>query len=134
MAYSRQKSYADHSRRDLEFEEGDKVYLKISSNKGVVRFGKKGKSRPCYVGPYEILQMVDKVAYELKLPIELALVHLVLHVAMLKKCIGDPKSILPIEGLSVKDNLSYEVVPVEILDRQVKKLRNKEVASVKVLW
>ena len=69
-AYRLYKSYADHSRRDLEFEEGDKVYLKISSNKGVVRFGKKGKSRPCYVGPYEILQRVGKVAYELKLPIE----------------------------------------------------------------
>ena len=53
---------------------------------------------------------------------------------MLKKCIGDPVSILPLEGLGVDENLSYEEVPVEILDRQVKKLRNKEVVSVKVLW
>ena len=65
---------------------------------------------------------------------ELALIHLVFHVSMLKKCIGDPESILPIEDLGVKDNLSYEEVLVQILDRQVKKLRNKEVVSVKVLW
>ena len=102
--------------------------------KGVVRLGKKGKLSPRYVGPYEILQWVGKVAYELKLPSELDLVHQVFHVSMLKKCIVDPESILPIEGLGVKDNLSCEEVPVQILDRQVKKLRNKEVASVKVLW
>ena len=64
----------------------------------------------------------------------LPLVKQVFHVSKLKKCISDSESIIPIEGLSVKDNLSYEVVPVEILDRQVKKLRNKEVASVNVLW
>ena len=67
-AYSRQKSYADHRRRDLEFEEGNQVYMKTLPMKGVVRFGKKEKLSPRYVGPYEILQRVDKVAYELKLP------------------------------------------------------------------
>ncbi|WMV18912.1 hypothetical protein MTR67_012297 [Solanum verrucosum] len=95
-AHSRQKSYADNRKRDLEFEVSDWVYLKISPMKGVMRFGKKGKLSPHYVGPYEILK--------------------------------------PVEGLGVNENLSYEEVPVEILDRQVKKLRNKEVASVKVLW
>ena len=124
-AYSRQKSSADNRRRNLEFEESDKVYFKISPMKGVVRFGKKGKLSPRYVGPYEILQWVGKVAYELKLPIELASVHPVFHVSMLKKCIGDPDSILPIEGLDVIDNLFYEEVSVQILDRQVKKLRIK---------
>ena len=103
--YSRQKSYADHRRRDLEFEEGDKVYLKISPMKEVVIFGKKGKLSPRYVGPYEILQRVGKVAYEFKLPSELSSVHPIFHVSMLKKCIGDPESTLLIEGLSVKDNL-----------------------------
>ena len=116
-AYSQQKSYADHRRRDLEFEGYDKVYFKISPMKGVVRFGKKGTLSPRYVGPYEILQMVGKVAYEMKLPSELASVHSVFHVSMLKKCIGDPESILPIEGLGVKDNLSYEEISVQILDR-----------------
>ena len=75
--------------------------------KGVIRFGKKGKLSPRYVGPYEILQRVGKVAYELKLPSELASVHLVFHVSMIKKCINDPKFILPIEGLGMKDKLSY---------------------------
>ena len=86
------------------------------------------------MGPYEILQRVGKVFYELKLPNELVLFHSVFNVSMLKKCIDDPESMLPIEGLGVKDNLSYEEVSVQILDRQVKKLRNKEVASVMVLW
>ncbi|KAK4729692.1 hypothetical protein R3W88_022680 [Solanum pinnatisectum] len=74
------------------------------------------------------------VAYELELPNELASVHPVFHVSMLKKCVGDPTSIVPLEGLGAKENLSYEEVPMKILDRQVKKLRTKEVASVKVLW
>ena len=110
------------------------MYLKISPMKGVVRFGKKGKLNPRYVGPYDIFQRVGKVSYELKLPSELASVHPVFHVSMLKKCIGDPEFILAIEGLGAKDNLSYEEVLLRILDKQVKKLRNKEVASVKVLW
>ena len=74
------------------------------------------------------------VAYELALPTELASVHPVFHLSMLKKFLGDPTSILPVEGLGVNENFSYEVVPVEILDRQVKRLRNKEISTVKVLW
>ena len=80
------------------------------------------------------MQRVGKVAYELSLPSELALVHPIFHVLMLKKCIGDPKYIFPVEGLGAKDNLSYEEVPIQILDIQITKLRNKEVASRKVLW
>ncbi|WMV25123.1 hypothetical protein MTR67_018508 [Solanum verrucosum] len=95
-----------------------------------MRFGKKGKLSPRYVGPNQILIRVGKVAYEL----DLASVHPVFHVSMLKKCVGDPTSIVSLEGLGVKENLSYEEVSVEILDQQVKKLRNKEIASVKVLW
>ena len=100
--YSWQKSYADYRSRNMDFEEGDKVYLKISPIKGVVRFGKKGKLSPCYVDPYENLQRVVKVAYELKLPSHLASVHPVFHVSMLKKCIGDLESIVLINGLGVK--------------------------------
>ncbi|XP_069150125.1 uncharacterized protein [Solanum lycopersicum] len=133
VTYRQQKCYADNRRRDLEFEEGDKVYLKISPMKGVVAFDKKGKWSPRYVGPYEILQRVCKIVYELKLHSELALAYPVFHVSMLKKCIGDPESILPIEGLGVKDNLSYEEVQIQILDRNVKKFRNKEVVSIKLL-
>ncbi|WMV44463.1 hypothetical protein MTR67_037848 [Solanum verrucosum] len=102
--------------------------------KGVMRFGKKGKLNPKYVGPYRILKRIGKVAYELELPADLAAVHPVFHISLLKKCVGDPASIVPLESVAVKDSLSYEDVPVEILDRQVRRLRNKEVASVKVLW
>jgi len=134
-AQSRQKSYADVRRRDLEFKVGDWVYLKVSPMKGVVRFGKKGKLSPRYVGPYEIIKRVGKVAYELKLPNEMNLVHPVFHVSMLRKCLGDPSAIVPLDVVGVvEDNLTYEEVPIQILDRQVKRLRNKEVASVKVLW
>ncbi|WMV50026.1 hypothetical protein MTR67_043411 [Solanum verrucosum] len=102
--------------------------------KGVMRFGKKGKLSPRYVVPYQILKRVGKVAYELDLKNELAPVHPVFHISMLKKCIGDPVSIVPLEGLGVYESLSYEEVPVEILNRQVMRLRNKEIAFVKVLW
>ncbi|TMW98733.1 hypothetical protein EJD97_003557, partial [Solanum chilense] len=93
-----------------------------------------GKLSPRCVGPYEILQKIGKVAYELKLHSELTLVHPVFHDLMIKKCIVDSKSILPIKGLGIQDNLSYEEVMVQILDIQVKELRNKEVSSIKVLW
>ena len=84
--------------------------------KGVMRFGKKGKLSLRYIGPYEILQRVGNVAYELKLPQNLSFVHLVFHISMLKKCLGDPTSILPVKGLGVDEKLSYEEVIVEILD------------------
>ena len=80
------------------------------------------------------MKRVGKVAYELKLPAELAAVHPVFHISLLKKCVGDPASVVPLETMVVKDSLSYKDIPVEILDRQVRRLRNKEVASVKVLW
>jgi len=99
-----------------------------------MRFGKKRKLSPRYVGPYRILNRIGKVAYEIELPAELVAVHPVFHISLLKKCVGDPASVLPLESVVVKDSLSYEDVPVEILDRQVRRLRNKEVTSVKVLW
>ncbi|WMV50607.1 hypothetical protein MTR67_043992 [Solanum verrucosum] len=102
--------------------------------KGVMRFGKKGKLSPLYVGLYQILQRIGNVAYELDLPNELAPVHSVCHVFMLKKCIGDSASVITLEGLGVDESLTYEEVPVRIFDRQVKRLRSKEIASVKVLW
>ncbi|KAH0754464.1 hypothetical protein KY290_024734 [Solanum tuberosum] len=135
MAQSRQKSYADVRRRALEFRVGDWVYLKVSPMKGVVRFGKKGKLSPRYVGPYKVMRRIGKVAYELELPSEMNLVHPVFHVSMLRKCVGDPNAIVSLDVVGVvEDNLTYEEVPVQILDRQVKRLRNKDVASVKVLW
>ncbi|WMV60292.1 hypothetical protein MTR67_053677 [Solanum verrucosum] len=125
---------ADSLSRALEFEIDDWVYLKVSPMKGVMRFGKKGKLSPRYIGPYRIAKRIGNVAYELELPQELAAVHPVFHISMLKKCIGDPSLILPTESIKIKDNLSYEEIPVQILDRQVRTLRTKDVASVKVLW
>ncbi|XP_049358858.1 uncharacterized protein LOC125823534 [Solanum verrucosum] len=89
---------------------------------------------PRYIGPYKIIQRIGQVAYELELPQELSAVHSVFHVSMLRKCVGDPSYITPIEDVQVTGDLTYEEVPIAILDRQVKKLRNKEMASVKVLW
>ena len=86
------------------------VYLKISPLKGVMKFGKKGKLSPQYVGTYEILRRIGGVAYELKVPIKLALVHSLLNVSILKKWIGDSVSIFPLEGLDVYSLLSYEEV------------------------
>ena len=102
--------------------------MKVSHIKGEMRFGKKGKISPRYVGPYEILKRVGKVAYELELPAELATMHPVFHVSLLKKCVDDPASIVSLKSMAVKDNLSYDDVPVEILERKVRRLRNKEVA------
>ncbi|WMV26499.1 hypothetical protein MTR67_019884 [Solanum verrucosum] len=102
--------------------------------KGVMRFGKKGKLSPRYIGPYRISKRIGKVVYELELPQELVAVHPVFHISMLKKCMGDPSLIIPTENIGIKDSLSYEEISVQILDRQVRKLRTKEVASVKVLW
>ncbi|XP_070036773.1 uncharacterized protein [Nicotiana tomentosiformis] len=133
-AQSRQNSYADVRRRDLEFDVEDWVFLKVSPMKGVMRFGNKGKLSPRYVGPYKIIRRIGRVAYELDLPLELQAVHPVFHVSMLWKCIGDHSLITPIEDIHIAEDLSYAEVPVVILDRQVRKLRTKEVASVKVLW
>ena len=90
-----------------------------------MRFGRKGKLSPRYVGPYKILQRVGEVAYELVFPVKLASVHPVFHVSMLKMSLGDPAFILPFEGLGVEEDLSHEEVPIGILDRQIKRLRNK---------
>ncbi|XP_049343827.1 uncharacterized protein LOC125808122 [Solanum verrucosum] len=133
-ALSRHKSYAEVRRRGLEFSIRDWVFLKVSPMKGVMRFGKKGKLSPRYIGPYKIIRRIGQVAYQLELPQELSAVHLVFHVSMLRKCVSDLSYITLIEDVQVTGDLTYEEVPIAILDRQVKKLRNKEMASVKVLW
>ena len=82
------------------------------AHEGIVRFGKKGNLRPRYVGPYKIVKRVDSVAYELEFPFEMSMVHPMFHVSMLRKCLGDPSSIVPLEVVNVEENLSYEEVPV----------------------
>ncbi|WMV42357.1 hypothetical protein MTR67_035742 [Solanum verrucosum] len=107
ITQSRQKSYTDVRRRDLEFEVDDWIYLKVSPMKGVMRFGKKGKLSPRYIGPYRISKRIGNVTYELELPQELAAVHPIFHISMLKKCMGDPSLIIPTEDIGIKDSLSY---------------------------
>ncbi|XP_070010665.1 uncharacterized protein [Nicotiana sylvestris] len=131
---SRQNSYADIRRRKLEFQVDDWVFLRVSPMKGVMRLGKKGKLSPRYVGPYRVTQRIRQVAYRLEFPPEMSLVHPAFHVSMLKKVVGDPSTIVPIEAIEVNEELSYEEIAVAILDRKFHKLRNKEVSSVKVLW
>ncbi|KAL5547871.1 hypothetical protein UlMin_003102 [Ulmus minor] len=133
-AQSRQKSYADKRRRPLEFNEGDHVFLKIAPMKGVMRFGRKGKLSPRFIGPFEILKRVGKVAYQLALTPSLSAVHNVFHVSMLKKYVSDPSHVLEEAPVEIDEKLSYEERPVRILDRKAKELRNKTVALVKVLW
>ncbi|KAL5572458.1 hypothetical protein UlMin_022055 [Ulmus minor] len=133
-AQDRQKSYADKRRRPLEFHVRDSVFLKITPMKGVMRFGKRGKLSPRYIGPFEILERVGKVAYRLALPPDLSLVHNVFHVSMLKKYIPDPTHVLEHEPIEVHEDLTYEEQPVQVLDRKEKKLRNKAIPLVKVLW
>ena len=100
------KSYADVRRRELEFQVDDWVFLKVSPMKGVMRFRKKWKLSPRYIGPYKILKKVGKVAYELELQKELATTHPVFHISLLKKCVGGPASIVPLESVDVKDSLT----------------------------
>lgn len=121
-------------RWDLEYTIRDLVYVKISPMMGLKRFRKKGKLSPQYVVPYRILTHFGKVAYELELPTTFASVHPVFHISLLKKCIGDPAVIVPLESVDVQDSLPYEDVPVENLDRQICRLKNEKVPLVKVLW
>ena len=130
----RQKKYTENRRRPLEFKVGDQVFLKVSAMRGVMRFGKKGKLCPRYVGSLEIIERIGKVAYRLALPPALSNLHNVFHVSMLKKYLHDPSHILSYESLDVDPKLTYEERPVRILDRKDKMLRNKIVSLIKVLW
>ena len=131
-AQSRQMEYADRKVRDVEFIEGEQVLLKVSPMKGVMRFGKRGKLSPRYIGPFEVLKRVGEVAYELALPPGLSGVHQVFHVSMLKKYHGDGNYIIRWDSVLLDENLPYEEEPVAILDREVCKVRSKEIAFIKV--
>ncbi|KAD5508046.1 hypothetical protein E3N88_15749 [Mikania micrantha] len=130
----RQKSYVDRRRKPLEFAIGDKVLLKVSPWKGVVRFGKKGKLAPRYVGPFEILQKIGLVAYKLKLPQELGEVHDTFHVSNLKKCLSDESLNVPLKEVRLDNKLHFIKEPIEIMDWEIKKLKQSRIPIVKVHW
>ncbi|GJX98728.1 putative reverse transcriptase domain-containing protein [Tanacetum coccineum] len=133
-AQDRQKSYADRKRKPMEFEVGDRVMLKVSPWKGVVRFGKRGKLNPRYVRPFKVLAKVGKVAYKLELPQELSRVHHTFHVSNLKKCYADEPLVMPLEGIHVDDKLQFVEEPVEIMEREIKRLKRSRIPLVKVRW
>ncbi|XP_024027099.1 uncharacterized protein LOC112093250 [Morus notabilis] len=101
---------------------------------GVISFCKQGKLSPRYIGPYDIVERIEKVAYRLALPLALARVHDVFHVSILRKYVPDPSHVLRQEDIELNKDLTYEEQPVKILDNRVKQLRNKETSLVKVLW
>ncbi|GJX84460.1 hypothetical protein Tco_0335234 [Tanacetum coccineum] len=129
-----QKSYADKRRKPLEFSVGDYVLLKVSPWKGVVRFGKKEKLAPRFVRPFEIIEKVGFVAYRLDLPKELNGVHDTFHVSNLKKFLADPTLQVTLDEIRVDDKLNFLEEPVEILEREFKKLKRSRIAIVKVRW
>ena len=118
----------------MEFQVGDKVMLKISPWKGIVRFGKRGKLSPRYVGPFRIIARVGQVAYRLELPSKLQGIHDTFHVSNLRKCLADESTIIELEDVTIDDRLSYIEEPVRILDKKIKKLRNKSVSLALVQW
>ncbi|GJV16285.1 putative reverse transcriptase domain-containing protein [Tanacetum coccineum] len=133
-ARDRQKSYADKRRKPLEFSVGDYVLLKVSSWKGVVHFGKEGKLAPRFVGPFEIVEKVGHVVYWLDLIEEFNSVHDTFHVSNLKKCLADPTLQVPLDEIRVDAKLNFVEEPVEILEKEFKKLKRSRIASLKVGW
>jgi hypothetical protein len=133
-AQSRQKSYADNRRRELMFEVGDFVYLKVSLMRGMKRFKVKGKLSPRYIGPFKILERKREVAYQLELPDRLSDVHDVFHVSQLKKCLRVPEEQLPMEELNVNEDLTYSEYPVRILETSRRITWSKVINMCKVQW
>ncbi|GKF73561.1 hypothetical protein Tco_0219893, partial [Tanacetum coccineum] len=130
-ALDRKKSYANLKRKPMEFQVGDRVMLKVSPWKGVVRFGKLGKLNPRYVRPFKVLEKVGSIAYKLELPQELIRSHNTFHVSNLKKCYSDEPLVVPLDGLHVDDKLCFVEEPVEIMDREVKWLKQSRIPIVK---
>ncbi|KAK5840029.1 hypothetical protein PVK06_008895 [Gossypium arboreum] len=133
-ASNRKKSYADLKRKEIEYSVGDMVFLKVSPWKKILRFGKKGKLSPRFIGPYLILKRVGPVAYQLELPSELDRIHDVFHVSTLRRYRSDLTHVVSVAEIEVRADLTFEEEPVQILDRDVKVLRRKSVPLVKVLW
>ncbi|XP_073133964.1 uncharacterized protein [Henckelia pumila] len=131
-AQSRKKSYANHRRRDLEFSVRDHVFIRVAPMKGVMRFGKKRKLAPRFIGPFEIVDRVGALAYRVALTPNLDGVHNVFHVSMLRKYISNQSHVLSLEPLQLSPHLTYEERTIRILDRQERRLRNKSIPMVKV--
>ncbi|GJR45956.1 putative reverse transcriptase domain-containing protein [Tanacetum coccineum] len=130
-ARDRQKSYADRTRKPLEFEARDKVMLKVSPWKGVICFGKQGKLNPRYIGPFKILAKVGTLDYRLELPEKLSRVHSTFHVSNLKKCFVDEPLAISLDEIQIDDKLNFIEEPIKIMDREVKRLKQSRIPIVK---
>nr|GEY64279.1 putative reverse transcriptase domain-containing protein [Tanacetum cinerariifolium] len=133
-ARSLQKSYVDVRCKPMEFEEGDMVMHKVSPWKGIICFRKRGKLSPRYIGPFEIIERIGPVAYKLELPEKLRGIHNVFHVSNLKKCLADENLVIPLEEIQLDEKLHFIEEPVEIIDREVKQLKQSRIPIVKVRW
>ncbi|XP_070036762.1 uncharacterized protein [Nicotiana tomentosiformis] len=132
---SRQKNYADRKAREVAFMVGEKVLLIVLPMKGVMRFKRKGKLSPQYIGPFEVWEKAGDVAYRLTLPPNpWGFFHMAFHVSMFRKYYEDPSHVLNFSLVQLDKYFTYNKEPVAILDRQVRKLRSKDIASVKVQW
>ncbi|GKF51310.1 putative reverse transcriptase domain-containing protein, partial [Tanacetum coccineum] len=132
-ARDRQKSYADRRRKPFEFEVRDKVMLKVSPWKGVIRFSKRGKLNPHYIGPFKILDRVGTLMYRIELPEQLSQVHSTFRVSNLKKCFVDEPLAIPFDEIQIDDKLNFIEEPVEIMDREVKRLNQSRIPIMNIL-
>ncbi|KAA3461679.1 DNA/RNA polymerase superfamily protein [Gossypium australe] len=124
-ASDRQKSYTGLKRKEIEFQVGDKVFLKVSPWKKFLRFGRKGKLSSRFIGPYEIIERMGPVAYRLAFPLGLENIHDVFHMSMLRHYRSDPSHVISPTKVEIRQNMTYGEEPVKILAREVKQLRNK---------
>ncbi|GJZ94111.1 putative reverse transcriptase domain-containing protein [Tanacetum coccineum] len=131
VARDRKKSYADRRHKSLEFQVGDKVMLKVSPWKGVIRFSKQGKLNPRYIGPFKILAKVGTLAYRLELPEQLSHVHSCFHVSNLKKCLSDEPLAIPLDEIQIYDKLNFIEEPVKIMEQEVKQIKKSHIPIMK---
>ncbi|XP_022891959.1 uncharacterized protein LOC111406819 [Olea europaea var. sylvestris] len=128
----RQTSYADLLRKAIEFEAGEKIFLKVAPIKGVLRFDNKEKLRPQFIGPFKILDRIGNVTYLLALSPRPSAIHNVFHMSILRKYAHDPKHVISYDSLEVQKDLTYKDVPLEIIEMKIHALWKKEIASIKV--
>ena len=121
-------------RRDIEYELGERVFLRVALWKGILRFRKKGKLAPRYIGPYEVIERIGPVAYRLALPPELSQIHSVFHVSQLRRYRSKPSHILQQQPIELQPDLTYEEEPSQILGREVRQLRSRQIPMVKIQW
>ena len=126
VATDRQKSYADMKRKDIRYEIGEKVFLKVSPWKKVMRFGENGKLSPRFISQYEVIEKVGPVAYRLALPPDVEKIHNVFHVSVLRRYQSNPSHVVSSETIELRPNLSYKEESVKILARKVKKTTEQE--------